>query len=144
MILMGLDYGSRTVGVAFSDALYLTALPAETIVRDHEKQLRATLRRIAELAAERNAARIILGRPLHMDGSAGERVERCEEFAEQVRKRTGLPVEWQDERLTTVEADQILAENGIPRDRRKETIDQVAACLILEDYMHEHPELGEH
>lgn len=142
MILMGLDYGSKTVGVAFTDALYLTAQPVETVWRDSEKRLRRTLARLAELAKERGAERIVLGRPAHMDGSEGERVQRCEEFAALLEKRTGLPVVWQDERLTTVEADEILAESGVPAAERKQYIDQVAAGLILKEYMAAHPELS--
>ena len=139
-ILMGLDYGSRTVGVAFSDALYLTAQPAETIFRDSENKLRRTLARIEALAKERGAALIVLGQPVHMDGSEGERVEKCAVFKEMLERRTGLPVVWQDERLTTVEADEILEESGVPREERKKYIDQVAASLILRDYMNAHPQ----
>lgn len=139
-MLMGLDYGSKTVGVAFSDALYLTAQPAETIWRTSESKLRRTCSRIEELVQERGVTRIVLGRPCHMDGSAGERVERCEHFREMLIRRTGLPVEWQDERLTTVAADEILSESGVPREERKRYIDQVAASLILKEYMDAHPE----
>ena len=142
MILMGLDYGSKTVGVAFSDALYLTVQPAETITRDSESKLRRTLARIEVLAKERGAGRIVLGRPLNMDGTAGERVEKCEAFRAMLERRTGLPVDWQDERLTTVEADDILSESGVRREDRKKMIDQVAACLILKEYMDAHPEYG--
>lgn len=137
--LMGLDYGSKTVGVAVSDALMMTAQPLETITRDSEKKLRRTLARIAALAEERNVGLFVLGRPLHMDGSAGERVERCAEFKELLEKRTGISVVWQDERLTTAEADEILSESGVPREERKKYIDQVAASLILKEYMETHP-----
>ncbi len=136
---MGLDYGSRTVGIAVSDALYLTAQPLETVWRDSEKKLRKTCARIAEIAAERHVELMVLGRPLHMDGSAGERVEKCEAFKEMLERRTGIPVVWQDERLTTVAADEILADSGVPADERKKYIDQVAASLILKEYMEAHP-----
>ena len=139
IILMGLDYGSKTVGVAVSDALMMTAQPLETITRDSEKKLRKTLARIAVLAEERNVGLFVLGRPLHMDGSAGKRVERCAEFKELLEKRTGISVVWQDERLTTAEADEILSESGVPREERKKYIDQVAASLILKEYMETHP-----
>ena len=139
-ILMGLDYGSKTVGVAVSDALMMTAQPLETVTRDSEKKLRKTLARIAALAEERGVGLFILGRPVHMDGSAGERVEKCAEFKELLEKRTGIPVVWQDERLTTAEADEILSESGIPKEERKKYIDQVAASLILQEYMDLHPE----
>ena len=142
-ILMGLDYGSKTVGVAVSDALMLTAQPLETITRDSEKKLRRTLARLEVLAKERNVGLFVLGRPLNMDGTAGERVERCEAFKELLEKRTGIPVVWQDERLTTVAADEILSESGVPRENRKKYIDQVAAGIILKEYMDAHPELKE-
>ena len=126
-ILMGLDYGSKTVGVAVSDALMMTAQPLETVTRDSEKKLRKTLARIAALAEERGVGLFVLGRPVHMDGSAGERVEKCAAFKELLEKRTGIPVVWQDERLTTAEADEILSESGVPKGDRKKYIDQVAA-----------------
>ena len=138
--LMGLDYGSKTVGVAVSDALMMTAQPLETVTRDSEKKLRKTLARIAALAEERGVGLFVLGRPVHMDGSAGERVEKCAEFKELLEKRTGIPVVWQDERLTTAEADEILSESGVPKEDRKKYIDQVAASLILQEYMDQHPE----
>ena len=138
--LMGLDYGSKTVGVAVSDALMMTAQPLETVTRDSEKKLRKTLARIAALAEERSVGLFVLGRPVHMDGSAGERVEKCEAFKELLEKRTGIPVVWQDERLTTAEADEILSESGVPKEDRKKYIDQVAASLILQEYMDLHPE----
>ena len=139
-ILMGLDYGSKTVGVAVSDALMMTAQPLETVTRDSEKKLRKTLARIAALAEERGVGLFVLGRPVHMDGSAGERVEKCAAFKELLEKRTGIPVVWQDERLTTAEADEILSESGVPKGDRKKYIDQVAASLILQEYMDQHPE----
>ena len=139
-ILMGLDYGSKTVGVAVSDALMMTAQPLETVTRDSENKLRKTLARIAALAEERSVGLFVLGRPVHMDGSAGERVEKCAAFKELLEKRTGIPVVWQDERLTTAEADEILSESGVPKEDRKKYIDQVAASLILQEYMDQHPE----
>ena len=139
-ILMGLDYGSKTGGVAVSDALMMTAQPLETVTRDSEKKLRKTLARIAALAEERGVGLFVLGRPVHMDGSAGERVEKCAAFKELLEKRTGIPVVWQDERLTTAEADEILSESGVPKGDRKKYIDQVAASLILQEYMDQHPE----
>lgn len=140
--LMGLDYGAKTVGVAVSDPLGLTAQPLETIRRERENRLRKTCARIEEIVRERGIGTIVLGRPCHMDGSEGERVEKCSLFREMLMRRIGLPVVWQDERLTTVEADQVLADSGVPRDERKKYIDQVAASLILKDYMEAHPEHG--
>lgn len=135
MRLMGLDYGSKTVGVALSDELMLTAQEFETITRKSENKLRKTLARLEEIITEKKVSKIILGRPLNMDGSTGERVRMCEEFASLLEKRTGLGIIWQDERLTTVEANDILADSGVKKEDRKKYIDQVAAALILEEYM---------
>jgi putative Holliday junction resolvase len=137
---MGLDYGSRTVGVAFTDALGITVQPAETIKRQEEHMLRSTLRRIEELMTGRDVTLIVLGRPVHMDGSEGERVEKCSIFKTKLERRLHIPVVWQDEQLTTVAADEILDESGVAAENRKKVIDQVAACLILEDYLNEHGE----
>ena len=90
--IMGLDYGSKTVGVAISDELGITAQGVETITRSEEGKLRRTLARIAELSQEYRINRIILGYPKNMDNSAGARVKKTEEFADMVRRRTGLPV----------------------------------------------------
>ena len=135
MSLMGLVYGSKTVGVALSDELMLTAQGFETITRKSENKLRKTLARLEEIITEKKVSKIILGRPLNMDGSTGERVRMCEEFASLLEKRTGLGIIWQDERLTTVEANDILADSGVKKEDRKKYIDQVAAALILEEYM---------
>ena len=135
MRVMGLDYGSKTVGVAMSDPLMLTAQPVETITRNEENKLRKTLARIASLVGEHQVERIVLGLPVKMDGCEGERAAKTREFAAMVRQRTGLEPVFVDERLTTAEADEILAEtNVLPKDRKK-VIDQVAACLILEEYL---------
>ena len=135
MRMMGLDYGSTTVGVAMSDSLGYTSQPKETIVREKENHLRRTLAKIAELTEENEIGLIVLGRPVRMDGTDGTRVARTEEFREALEKRVSVPIVWQDERLTTVEADEILEEMGIPRSERKKYIDSIAASIILRDYM---------
>ncbi len=135
MSIMGLDYGSKTVGVAVTDALNMTVLPLETIVRKEENKLRRTCARIEELILERKVTELVLGCPYNMDGTAGERVKKTLEFARMLERRTGLPIHMVDERLTSREADEILIKNGIEKSRRKEYIDQVAAVLILEDYL---------
>ena len=106
MRLLGLDYGSKTVGVAVTDPLGYTAQPLETITRKEENKLRRTLARIEQLVGEYQIEKIVLGYPVNMDGSAGERA-----------------------------ADEILQECGMPREKRKTVIDQVAAGLILQDFM---------
>mgnify|MGYP001643869862 CR=1 FL=1 len=132
---MALDYGARTVGVACTDSLGLTAQAVETVWRKREDKLRRTLARIEQIAGEREIRRIIVGLPLNMDDSEGERAKRARAFADQLARRTGLPVEMYDERLSTVEADEILEECGVAAERRKEHIDVLSAQLILERYM---------
>lgn len=132
---MGLDYGSKTVGVAVTDALGITVQPLETITRKAENKLRRTCVRIEELVREYNIELIVLGRPLNMDGSTGERVRLCEEFKAMLVRRIGIEVVWQDERLTTVAASEILDETNVRAEDKKKYIDQVAAQLILEDYI---------
>lgn len=139
MRLIGLDYGEKTVGVAATDALGITAQPLETIVRKEENKLRRTLARIESIIAERKAEAIVLGLPLHMDGSPSETGGKVLLFKAMLERRTGLPVHLQDERLTTEEADEILRESGVPKEERKASIDKIAASIILSDYLNAHP-----
>ena len=120
-----------------SDPLMLTAQPFETIVRKEENKLRRTLARITELTKEYEVGVIVLGLPVTMDGSEKERARLTREFGEQVKARTGITPVYVDERLTTVSADEVLQETGIRREDRKKVIDQVAACLILKEYLEE-------
>lgn len=115
MRILGLDYGSKTVGVAVSDPLGLTAQKVETIWRKQENKLRRTLARIEELIAEYEVEKIVLGFPKNMNNTVGERAEKALEFGEMLKKRTGLEVIMWDERLTTVEADRTLIEAGVRR-----------------------------
>ncbi len=135
MRIMGLDFGSKTVGVAISDPLLITAQAKEIIRRDRENKLRKTLSRIEELCVEYEVSEIVLGLPLHMNGDEGIRAQISREFAEDLERRTGLPVTMLDERLTTVEADEIMMEVGIRRENRKEYVDMIAAQIILQDYL---------
>ena len=132
---MGLDYGAKTVGVAISDPLFLTAQSLETIYRKQENKLRRTLARITELCAEYEIGLIVLGIPKNMDDTEGERCEKTRAFQEMLENRTGISVVFQDERLTTWEADQILIEDGIPFEDRKKYVDKIAASLILQEYL---------
>ena len=108
MRIMGLDFGSKTVGVAVCDPLGITAQAVETIVRKEENKLRQTYQRIEALIREYEITSIILGYPINMDDTVGERGRKTEEFKAALERRTGLPVILWDERLTTVEADEIL------------------------------------
>ena len=130
-----MDFGSKTVGVAVCDPLGITAQAVETIVRKEENKLRQTYQRIEALIREYEITSIILGYPINMDDTVGERGRKTEEFKAALERRTGLPVILWDERLTTVEADEILRESGVPVKDRKKVIDQVAAGLILQSYL---------
>ena len=132
---MGLDFGSKTVGVAVSDPLFLAASPVEIIRRDHPNKLRKTLARIEALILEYDVGKIILGNPLMLSGDEGERVRLTNEFADSLRRRTGLEVIMEDERLTTVEADEIMDEAGVPKSEHKKYVDMIAAQFILQSYM---------
>ena len=135
MRIMGLDYGSKTVGVAVSDPLGLTAQGIEIVRRKSENKLRQTLARIEEIAKEYGVEKIVLGFPKHMNNDIGERAEKSLEFKEMLERRTGLPVVMWDERLTTVEADRTMMETGIRRENRKEYVDMIAAVFILQGYL---------
>lgn len=135
MRIMGLDYGSKTVGVAVSDALGITAQGVEIIRRKSEKRLRQTLARIEDLIEEYQVGSIVLGFPKHMDNTIGDRAEKSLEFQEILKKRTGLPVVMWDERLTTVEADRTMAQTGVRREDRKKYVDELAAMFILQGYL---------
>lgn len=135
MRIMGLDYGSKTVGVAVSDPLGLTAQGIEIVRRKSETKLRQTLARIEEIAKEYSVEKIVLGFPKHMNNDIGERAEKSLEFKEMLERRTGLPVVMWDERLTTVEADRTMMETGIRRENRKEYVDMIAAVFILQGYL---------
>ena len=135
MRILGLDFGSKTVGVAVSDGLLLTAQGVETIERKDENKLRKTCARIEELIAEYEITEIVLGLPKNMNNTEGERVEKTKAFGEMLERRTGLPVHYWDERLTTVAAEQILIVSGVRRENRKAVIDKVAAGLILQGYL---------
>ena len=135
MRILGLDFGSRTVGVAVSDELLVTAQAVETIPRKSQGKLRQTLARIDALIQEYQVDRIVLGFPKNMNNTQGERCEKTLEFQEMLKKRSGLSVELGDERLTTVAAERILIEKGVRRENRKAYVDQIAAVMILQGYL---------
>lgn len=135
MRIMGLDFGSKTVGVAISDSLLITAQGVEIIRRKEENKLRQTLARIEALIVENEVEEIVLGLPMHMNGDEGVRAELTAQFREKLERRTGLPVTMWDERLTTVQADRTMMEVGVRRENRKEYVDMIAATLILQGYL---------
>ena len=135
MRIMGLDFGSKTVGVAISDALLITAQGIEIIRRKEENKLRQTLARIEELIVQYEVEEIVLGLPKNMNATEGERVALTMEFKEKLERRTGLPVHMWDERLTTVAADKAMMEAGVRRENRKDYVVMIAATLILQGYL---------
>ncbi len=135
MRIMGLDYGAKTVGVAISDPLLITAQGIEIIRRKEENKLRRTLARIEELIDEYQVGEIVLGLPKNMNNTSGERAELTEEFKDKLERRTGLTVHTWDERLTTVAAHRAMTEAGVRRENREKYVDQIAAVFILQGYL---------
>ena len=135
MRVIGLDYGSKTVGVALSDELMLTAQPLTTIHRDRPTKLRQTLAQIEQIIEQYDVERIVVGWPKKLDNEEGERCEKTKEFGDMLENRTGLEIIYQDERLTTAQADGVLEQGGIRQDKRKQYIDKMAASLILQNYL---------
>lgn len=135
MRIMGLDYGSKTVGVAVSDPMLITAQGLEIIRRKDENKLRQTLARIEEIIAEYEVGEIVVGFPKNMNNSVGDRGELSLEFKDKLERRTGLPVFMWDERLSTVEADKVMMDAGVRRENRKDFVDKIAATIILQGYL---------
>ena len=135
MRIRGLDYGSKSIGVAISDPLGLTAQGIEIIRREDENKLRKSLRRIEELVSEYQVEEIVLGFPKNMNNTIGERAQKSLELKELLERRCGLPVIMWDERLTTVEANRTLMESGVRRENRSKYVDMIAAVFILQGYL---------
>ncbi|MEG1991886.1 MAG: Holliday junction resolvase RuvX [Acetivibrio sp.] len=135
MRIMGLDYGSVTMGVAISDALLLTAQGIEVIRRKDENKLRQTLARIEQLIKEYEVEEIVLGYPKNMNNTIGERAQKSEELKVTLERRTGLKVTLWDERLTTVSANKAMIEGNVRRENREKVVDKVAAVFILQGYL---------
>ncbi len=130
-----MDYGSKTVGVALSDPLGITAQGLETISRKEENKLRRTCARIEELIRGYDVGIIVLGYPKNMNNTEGERVEKVRIFKEMLERRTGLEVVLWDERLSTVSSEKLLMSGGVRREKRKQYVDKIAAALILQGYL---------
>ncbi len=130
-----MDFGSKTVGVAVSDENEFLASGVETIRREREDKLRKTYARIETLIVELGVEKIVLGLPLTLDGEEGVRVQKTRDFGENLQRRTGLDIEYQDERLTTVEAYNLMSESGVKKDKQLQMVDEVAATIILQDYL---------
>lgn len=135
MRILGLDYGTKTTGVAISDPLGWTAQGLEIIRRQEDEQIKPTLKRIEELCKEYKVEKIVLGLPKNMNNTLGERGEKTLLFQEKLEKRLRIPVETWDERLSTVAAEQVLLEADVSRAKRKKVIDKLAATIILQNYL---------
>lgn len=129
---MALDYGDVRIGIAFSDMLQTIASPFETYKR---KNLFQDLEYLSNLAKEKETVKIIIGLPFNMDGTMGDRAVKTQQFGKELQEKTGLEIEYVDERLTSVEAEEILISSKVRREKRKEVIDKIAAALILESYL---------
>lgn len=130
--IMALDYGDVRIGIAFSDLMRSIASPYETYKRSQEGK---DLMYLAKLANDNDAGLIVIGLPLNMDGSEGDRAKKTRRFGDKLSKSSNIKVEYMDERLTSVEAEEILIDAGMRRDKRKNIIDKLAASLILKSYL---------
>jgi putative Holliday junction resolvase len=130
--VLALDLGKKRIGMALSDELGVTAQGLETLERTN---IREDLARISQLAAERSVSLILMGNPLHMSGREGRQAEYARDFGERLRAASGIPVEFWDERLTTVEAQRVLRESGISIEKRAKAVDRLAAVILLESYL---------
>ena len=130
--IMGIDYGDARTGIAFSDLL-CSIVGSTTVI--HSRNDDKTIAQIKELIAQNGVGELVMGLPRNMNGTEGPRAELCREFAKAVEEATGLSVTMWDERRTTVEAHNILSEHNYHGKKRKDTVDAVAASLILEGYL---------
>ena len=130
--VLALDLGKKRIGLAVSDELGLTAQGLETLERTN---IREDLARISQLASQRNVSLILIGNPLHMSGREGRQVEYARDFGQRLQAASGLPVEFWDERLTTVAAQRVLRESGISIEKRAKAVDRLAAVILLESYL---------
>jgi putative Holliday junction resolvase len=132
MRVLAIDFGAKNIGVAVSDALGITVRPVETIRRS---SLNKDLARLIFLLADLEIETVVIGLPLKMDGSVGEAAEKTLRFVEQLRQQTEIPIATQDERLTSYEAEQMMMERGFNRQQRRKRSDEIAATIILQDYL---------
>lgn len=133
MRILGLDVGSRTIGVACSDALLLTAQGMETIHRQSKKK---DFARLQEIVKEKEVHRIVVGKPRHMNGDYSENMDKIEHFVDELKKvMPDMEFVFWDERLTTVLAHQVLIEGNVRREKRKQVVDKMAAVFILQNYL---------
>jgi putative Holliday junction resolvase len=130
--VLALDVGAKRIGLALSDPLGVTAQGIETLERTN---IREDIARLEALIRERDVGLILVGNPLHMSGRESRQAEYVRQFADRLKERTGIPVQFWDERLTTVEAGRVLRESGISSRKRAKAVDRLAAVLLLESYL---------
>jgi putative Holliday junction resolvase len=130
--ILALDFGKRRIGVALSDELQITAQGLETLERTN---IREDLAQLSRLVSENNVSRIIMGNPLHMSGQEGRQTEFVREFGARLQASSGIPVEYWDERLTTVQAQRVLRQSGVSIQKRAKAVDRLAAVILLESYL---------
>ena len=133
---MALDVGDKTIGVAISDSLLLTAQARPTVRR---KDIAADIEKLRRLAQENEVHEVVVGQPLHMDGQPSPQSQKVARFAEQLRKVLDLPIIFWDERLTSFEAEQHLEQMGLNWRQRREQVDKIAAMIILQNYLDSRP-----
>ncbi len=134
--VLALDLGKRRIGLAISDELGITAQGLDTLQRTN---LREDLSRLADIARDRNASLLLMGQPVHMTGREGRQSVYTRAFAEKLQARTGLPLEYWDERLTTVIAQRVLRESGISIEKRAKAVDKLSATILLGSYLDAQP-----
>ncbi len=132
MIIMSVDYGDARTGVAFCDAKEILASPYCVVNEKYKPKL---VDKLAVIAADKKAEKIIIGLPVNMDGTYGYRCDECRELGDMLKQKSGIDVEYQDERLTTVIAHGYLNDNNVRGKKRKETVDAVSAVIILQSYL---------
>lgn len=130
--ILALDLGKRRIGLALSDELGITAQGIETLQRSN---IREDIARLVQLISSRGVSLILMGNPLHMSGHAGRQAEYARDFAERLARAAGIPVQFWDERLTTVEAQRVLKESGVSIQKRSQAVDRLAAVILLESYL---------
>ena len=133
MKILGLDIGSKRIGVAVSDALGITAQGVLTLERKED-----VLDRIKEILLDRGAEKIVVGLPLNMDGSSGPQAKAASEFADMLEKSLEVPVQLWDERMSTMQVERVMIDAGVSRAKRKKKIDKLAAQVILQSYLEAH------
>ena len=135
MRVMALDVGDKTIGVAISDALLLTAQPRPTLRR---KNVKLDVEAVSVMAKENEVHEIVVGHPLHMNGKQSAQSEKVARFADELRKAVNVPIVFWDERLTSFEAEQHLEQMGLNWRQRREHVDKIAAMIILQSYLDSH------